>query len=199
MALANWLASSRSGTIDKAVRIGDRRVIGALLPSASWFPPATWNYLDLFLASGAIGVRKSCGMAGPGFASPGLRGMVISGVTITTSSVLFLLMSLLLNRFPSTGKADNPGILATVSVTRLSINPAITKLWPSPSSILVSIRRVDRAGMVKPLNETALAKSSEETSGFTYSRSVLLGVMLGLNVSRMPNSRNWMVTAPELA
>ena len=39
-----------------------------------------------------------------------------------------------------------PGIRETVSVTRPSIKPAITKLWPSPSSILVSILRDRKSG-----------------------------------------------------
>src|SRR3984885_5857523 len=95
-------------------------------------------------------------MAGLGLASPGSSGIVISGVTITISSESLLENDLLLNRFPRIGRLDNTGILESVSVTCLSMRPAITKLCPSPSSILVSILRDDRAGMVKPLNDSAL-------------------------------------------
>ena len=45
---------------------------------------------------------------------------------------------------------------------------------------------------------TALARSMVETSGLTYILMVPFSVMTGLNVSRMPNSRNWIVTAPAL-
>ena len=88
------------------------------------------------------------------------------------------------------GGLASPGMRETVSVTRWSIRPAITKLWPSPSSILVSILREDSAGMVKPLKDSALAKSSDDTSGLTCMLIVLLAVMVGLKLSRTPNSRN---------
>ena len=37
----------------------------------------------------------------------------------------------------------------------LLINPAIMKLWPEPSSTVVSARRTVKAGIWKPLNVTA--------------------------------------------
>gem|GEM_PF-6015565 len=94
---------------------------------------------------------------------------------------------------------DSPGILDRVSVTRSSISPAITKVCPLPSSTKVSMRRVESAGMVKPAIVTEFARSMVETSGFTYIRIVSCPVISGLNVSRMPNSLNMMVTAPTFA
>src|SRR6266478_9513487 len=155
--------------------------------------PFTWKGSDE-----VTGARNSRGMTGKGFGSPACKGIVISGVTITTSSVLFRSTSLLLNRFPKIGRLDKPGMRDIVSVRRLSMRPPITKLWPSPSSILVSILRVERAGMVNPLNEIPCATSRVDTSGLTYMRMVLFSVIDGLKVSRTPNSRNMMVTAPEL-
>src|SRR5215471_11422710 len=81
---------------------------------------------------GVSGVKNSRGMAGMGLASPGASGMVISGVTITINSVLLRSTSLVLKRLPRMGRLDKPGIREMVSVRRLSIKPAITKLCPSP-------------------------------------------------------------------
>src|SRR3984893_3714665 len=104
---------------------------------------------------GALGARKSRGIAGMGLASPGCSGMVISGVTMTINSVLLRSTSLVLKRLPRIGRLDKPGMREMVSVNRLSIKPPITKLCPSPSSMLVSILREDNAGIVNPLNDRA--------------------------------------------
>jgi hypothetical protein len=66
------------------------------------------------LEPGVIGTRKGRGIGTLGLASPGCSGMVISGVTRTTSSSS-LFDILLLNRFPRIGKLDRPGILESVS------------------------------------------------------------------------------------
>ena len=50
------------------------------------------------------------------------------------------------------------------SVSRLSISPATTKLWPSPSSTLVSARRVESAGIRNPLSVTRWRNRWCETS-----------------------------------
>ena len=60
---------------------------------------------------GVTGTRKGRGIAGMGLASPGCNGMVISGVTRTTSSVSLLFIDLDLNRFPRIGKLDKTGNL----------------------------------------------------------------------------------------
>src|ERR1700693_6485747 len=123
-------------------------------------PLGRTSYLDLppvfgWVANGSdvvVGViRKSRGMAGIGLASPGASGMVTSGVTTTINSVLLRSTSLDLKRLPRMGRLDKPGMRVTVSVRRLSINPAITKLCPAPSSMLVSILREDKGGIVNPL------------------------------------------------
>ena len=49
------------------------------------------------------------------------------------------------------------GIFENASVSRLSINPATTNVWPSASSTLVSARRVASAGIRNPCSVTALA------------------------------------------
>ncbi len=50
--------------------------------------------------------------------------------------------------------------------------------------------------MVNPLSTTPAAGSSVETSGRTCILMVLCPVIRGVNVRRMPNSRNMTVTAP---
>ena len=60
-----------------------------------------------------------------------------------------------------------PGIFCIVDCIWLFIRPAIANVCPLRSSISVSVRRVDSAGMRKPLNTTALPKSSVLTSGLT--------------------------------
>ena len=49
--------------------------------------------------------------------------------------------------------------------------------------------------MVKPPKTSGLEKSSDETSGATFSRMLPFRVITGVNLSRMPNSLNTMETA----
>ena len=63
--------------------------------------------------------------------------------------------------------SPKPGILLMVSVTELSIRPAMANVCPSRSSTSVSVLRVESAGTLKPLIETALLKSRALTSGAT--------------------------------
>ena len=60
-----------------------------------------------------------------------------AGVTITSNSVLFLLVDRLLKKLPIIGTSPRTGILLATSVSRLSINPAMAKLWPSRNSTSV--------------------------------------------------------------
>ena len=65
-------------------------------------------------------------------------------------------------------KSDQPRLGArTTRWPFLSIRPAMAKLCPSPSSMLVSMRRVAKAGIVKPLKITPALMSIVDTSGFT--------------------------------
>ena len=87
-----------------------------------------------------------------------------------------------------------PGIFWSCEVTVLFSRPAIANVWPSCSSTSVSVRRVEIAGTRKPESATALAKSSELTSGATFSFTRSLPTMVGVKCSLTPNSLNWMVT-----
>ena len=138
-------------------------------------------------------------MTGPAEAWPASAGSMITGVTITTSSVLVLVSSRLLNSTPRIGICERPGTRDMFSRARSSISPAMTKLCPSASSTSVSMRRLASAGMLKPDRTTPLARSMVETSGLTCILMVLRAVTRGRNVSLMPNSRNMIVTAPALA
>ena len=55
--------------------------------------------------------------------------------------------------------------------------------------------RIRMVGISKPEIVNPLAKSRLDTSGATLSRIAPLWVMLGVNLSRTPNSRNVIVTA----
>ena len=92
---------------------------------------------------------------------------MIVGVIMTTSSVWFFWCALLLKSRPRIGMSPMPGILLIVLVSVLFIRPAMANVCPSRSSTSVSVRRVDSAGTRKPSMTTALAKSSELTSGLT--------------------------------
>ena len=65
--------------------------------------------------------------------------------------------------------------------------PAIAKLWPSRSSIVVLVWRLDRAGMSKPEMRTALTKSSSLTDGARRRLMMPLASTVGMNVSSTPN------------
>src|SRR5438094_962102 len=76
----------------------------------------------------------------------------------TINSALLFCVLLLLKKFPRIGMSPSPGILLVRLVTRLSINPAMTKLCPSCNSNSVSARRVLKAGTVNPEMVNELAK-----------------------------------------
>ena len=86
------------------------------------------------------------------------------------------------------------GMAALSSCVTLFSRPAMANDWPSRSSTSVSARRVRSAGMRKPWRVMPLLKSSELTSGFTL-RRITSPAIVGLNVSRTPNSLNSIVTA----
>ena len=87
-----------------------------------------------------------------------------------------------------------PGTLEPLLVSRLSIRPAITKLWPSLISNSVSARRVLSEGITKPEMVSPFAKSRVLTSGFTCKWILPFGMMTGVKRRRTPNSLNWIVT-----
>src|SRR3546814_10914078 len=64
------------------------------------------------------------------------------------------------------------------------------KLWPEPSSTVVSARRVDRAGISKPLSLIAPSDVSSDTSGRTRIEmrppSSKVGVKIGRAHVRTP-------------
>ena len=67
-------------------------------------------------------------------------------------------------RFPTI-----PGARSIVLVEVLLSRPAIIKLWPEPSSMVVSARRTVNAGTEKPLSVIAPWLESSDTSGRTRS------------------------------
>ncbi len=84
--------------------------------------------------------------------------------------------------------SPRPGNLFTCELLVVLIKPLMTKLSPSPSDTLVSVRRMVSAGTVVPAMFTALAKSSSLTSGATFSAMRSRPMMVGVSVRRMPNS-----------
>src|SRR5947207_694739 len=64
---------------------------------------------DRSCSAGWLSGMGAIGNLGYGFGSPGLSGRIVSGVTITTISVLDFLRSLLLNRTPRIGILARPG------------------------------------------------------------------------------------------
>ena len=87
-----------------------------------------------------------------------------------------------------------PGIFDICEVSVLFISPAMANVCPSCSSTSVCVRRVEMAGTRKPSMVSALAKSSELTSGATFSLTRSVPTMVGVKVRRTPNSLNWIVT-----
>ena len=75
-----------------------------------------------------------------------------------------------------------PGIFDICDVTVLFMRPATANVWPSCSSTSVSVRRVEIAGTRKPWSVTALAKSSELTSGRTFSLMRSVPTIVGSEV-----------------
>ena len=87
------------------------------------------------------------------------------------------------------GKLLRIGMAAPSSCEMLLSRPAIANDWPSRSSTSVSARRVVSAGMRNPESVMPLAKSSELTSGRTFSRMTSPAIV-GVKFRRMPNSLN---------
>ena len=78
----------------------------------------------------------------------------------TINSRIALLEALALEQdCPRIGMSPSPGILLVMLVTRLSIRPAMTKLWPSCNSNSVSARRVLSAGISEAGNLSARWRS----------------------------------------
>src|SRR5207302_6024538 len=91
--------------------------------SVYFCPPLGFEPSNLSLSRnglGYFGVGGSCGL-----------GETFRAVTITINSVLLFDRFLLRNRLPRIGISPRPGILFMMLLTRLSMRPAITKLWPS--------------------------------------------------------------------
>ena len=98
-------------------------------------------------------------------------------------------LGLALESGPMIGSLLRSGIAAASFCEMLFIRPAIANVCPSRSSTSVSARRVISAGMRNPESVRPLLKSSELTSGRTFSR-ITSPAMVGLKVRRMPNSLN---------
>jgi hypothetical protein len=69
------------------------------------------------------------------------------GVTTITSSVSPFLNAVERNSEPSIGRSPAPGSLVIVFCAELLSRPAIMKLWPEPSSTVVSARRTFSPGI----------------------------------------------------
>ena len=71
------------------------------------------------------------------------------------------------NSGPSTGRSPRPGTLSRLLRVVLEIRPPIAKLWPLPSSTVVSARRVDSAGndQVVQLDRTLVAEVADLRAG----------------------------------
>ena len=110
--------------------------------------------------------------------------------SVTMSSVFDLVLLIDWKNLPSTGMSPRNGSFWNVSVSRLSSSPPIAKLCPLSSSISVLTRLTAIAGTWNPDMVTALVKSSELTSGATWSRIVPRGVTVGMKFKRMPYSLN---------
>src|SRR5216684_6336631 len=108
------------------------------------------------------------GLGSFGGAGGSVLGEILCTVHSTINSDLLFCAFLLRKKVPRIGISPRPGILLLMSVTRLSISPAITKLCPSCNSNSVSALRVLRAGTVNPEIVSALAKSRVLTSGATF-------------------------------
>ena len=86
------------------------------------------------------------------------------------------------------GKSPKPGSLESIALILLRIRPAIAKVWPLFSSIVVSALRVVRAGTWKPRMVTEPTEVSSLTSGAAYNLIVPSPRTVGRNVRRTPNS-----------
>ena len=75
-------------------------------------------------------------------------GCTMYGVTMITSSLSPRWKSFDLNNAPITGTSPMPGSALVRSVLVRCSRPAMAKLWPLPSSTVVSARRTVSAGMV---------------------------------------------------
>ena len=123
----------------------------------------------------------------------------IVGVIITTSSVWSLRAALLRNSSPRIGMSPMPGIFDICEVTVLFMRPAMANVWPSCSSTSVSARRVEIAGTRNPWSVTAFAKSSELTSGRTFSLTRSVPTIVGVKFNLTPYSLNWIADAGRAA
>ncbi len=97
---------------------------------------------------------------------------------------------------PITGRSPSNGTFETFEAVSRSISPPITKLSPSPSSTVVSARRVMNAGTDTPLIVTALAKSSWLASGATFSAMRCGLSTVGVSVSPIQYGLNSIEVVP---
>src|ERR1700740_3001716 len=100
---------------------------------------------------------------------------------------------MLRNSAPSTGTEPSQGICEVRRRSLACRRPAIAKLWPSRSSIVVTASRLMSDGMVVPEIVTALAKSSSLTSGAI--RRLLMP--LERTVGGRAADRNWKFAASQ--
>src|SRR5215475_6126029 len=93
---------------------------------------------------------------------------------------------MLLNKAPRTGTDPSQGICDRSLRSLACSRPAIAKLWPSRSSIVVTASRLISDGTVVPEIVTALAKSSSLTSGAIRRLIRPFCRTVGVNDSRTP-------------
>src|ERR1700675_131680 len=151
-------------------------------PQCNYFPEGLALPLDPSNLSSLI---KGCGFLGPGGVC--VLGEMRCTVQRTINSELLFCALLLLKKLPRIGMSPRPGPLFQISVTRLSIRPAMTKLCPSINSNSVSALRVLKAGTVKPEMVSAFEKSRVLTSGATVRWILPLGMITGVKSSFTPN------------
>jgi len=109
---------------------------------------------------------------------------------------LLLVVVRRLKNAPMIGRSPSSGTLSTLdSVLRLT-SPPMTKLSPSPSSTVVSARRVTMAGTVAPLIVMPRLKSRSLASGATFSAMRFSDRMVGDTVKPMPKGLYSMVVEP---
>jgi len=89
-----------------------------------------------------------------------------------------------------------PGVRAIELELEFRIRPAITKLWPEPSSTVVSVRRVVSDGISKPLKRTLPVADSSETSGRTRIEMRPFSSTVGEKARPTPYCLYSMVTVP---
>src|SRR6185503_18532783 len=97
------------------------------------------------------------------------------------------------NGKPRMGMSPRSGILRTVSVRWVSINPPITTVWALGVTTTVSAERLAMTGALALLEMGTVWSVSVEISGATIISTVPSEVMNGVTRRMMPTLSYWMV------